>query len=256
MAKVDLEFEATWVFNEEWLVSLKSAVAKVFQGRGEVRVILEDDSKADYVMKTDLEDSLVVLHVNYAERSTFEELFHGSYIEAVLEHESRHLDTYNLTLAHDTLPAPRLLRQTAGEAAFRQLTAGFTDTLRERLKEICANCLMQPASLQKYLEFEFFKVREGWRDRRGLFKIPLIVMIAYIDTCGEMGGVPVPSQLPVLAAYFPRTSYDGLIYGQAQRVFRAVWNAVKTKQQTVDVSKETYELNELCFQQPEPTFQF
>jgi len=161
---------------------------------------------------------------------------------------------YDLILAHDVLPASRIVRQTAGEAAFRQLTESFTDILRDRLKEVCANCLMQPASLQKYLEFEFFKVRELWRDRRGAFKLPLILMLAYIETCGEMGGVRLPGQLPILAACFPRTAYDGLIYGQAQKVFHAVWNAVKAGQRTIDVSRETYELNEMSYQQPEPVF--
>jgi hypothetical protein len=252
---VDLDLQATWIFKAEWLASLKAAVAKAFHDRRGVRVVLEDDMTADYVMKSDIEDGLVVLHVNYAERSTFEEMFQGAHLEAVLEHENRHIDTYNLMLINDTLPAPRLLRQTAGEAAFMQLTASFTHILRERLKDVCANCLMSPTSLRRYLEFELFKVRESWRERRGLYKVPLILMLAYIHTCGEMGGLSVPSQLSVLAAYFPKISYDGLIYGQAQKVFRAVWNAVKAKQQTVDVFKDTYELNELCYQQPEPVFQ-
>jgi hypothetical protein len=251
---VDLDLQATWIFKAEWLASLKLSVAKAFEGRGEVHVILEDDPRANYVMKTNLEGGRVVLHVNYAEHATFEEIFRGAYLEALLEHENRHLDAYSLTLINDALPAPRILRQTAGEAAFRQLTASFTDILREHLKDVCADCLMSPTSLRKYLEFELFKMRESWRERRGLYKVPLILMLAYIDTCGEMGGLSVPSQLSVLAAYFPKISYDGLIYGQAQKVFRAVWNAVKAKQQTVDVFKDTYELDELCYQQPEPVF--
>ncbi len=251
---VHLDIQAPWDFGDLWLASLKAAVEKVFQNRGDVYVIIENDPKADYVAMGGLKRGMPILHLNYEERSTFEEMLH-SYLEAVLEHERGHIDCYNIMLKHDQLSAPRLFIRKEGKTTWGEHTKSFTNFLRDLLKDVEANCLMEPTSLSKYLEFESVKVLRAWRMFQVHSKVEIILLLAYIETCAEMGRVPVPSQLSVWAESLPETTEDRLIHTQAQRVFRAVWNAVKAKKQTVDVLEETGKLSDLCFQLSEPNFQ-
>jgi hypothetical protein len=250
--RVKTEFLADWIFEMQWLELLKNELSKRVPDRN-IRLIIEDNSSADYVMKINGKGDEVVFLVNIHERVSIETIFKQSYLDGVMEHEIKHLNP-NVTYQHDVIPAPSSIFRKHGIKAHNYYTKLLTDTFQNYLNEIYANSDMSIRGLHKYLEFEVYKLREVWFKRHSTLRIMWMLIIAYIEVCYNMIGDLIPSKLLPIVTTLRKRPIDASIYDQIKVTYKTMWNAVKSEQRNVNLLKETYELNELVWNQRNPFF--
>lgn len=240
---------AEWIFDPQWLEALR----KELGGRltKKAQIIIEKNPSADYVMRIDGSSDEVIFFVNINEKTSIETIFKRDYLEAIVEHETKHLNP-NVQFQHDVIPAPKLISRKHGIAAHNYFTKFLTDTFQNYLNEIYANSHMSIRGLQKYLEFEVYKLKEAWVQRHGTLRMMWMLVAAYIEVCYNMIGESTSSELRPITTTLRKHPIDKSIYEQMKVAYTAMWNAVKAGQRCVNLLKETYELNELVQKQRNP----
>jgi len=216
-----------------------------------VQLIIEDNSSADYIMKIDGTGAEITVWVDIHDRDCIETVFRHNYLDAVIEHETKHLNP-NVEFQHDIIPAPLSILRKCGITAHNDVSKFLTDIFQNYLKEIHANSDMSTRGLHEYLDFEVYKVRNVWPKRRGTFRTMWMLIMAYIEVCYGMIGELIPRELNTIIVTLRKHPIDASIYNQIKVTYVAMWNAVKAGQKKVNLLGETYELNELVWNQRNP----
>lgn len=238
-----------WVFDPQWLEALRNELTKRLTRKAQL--IIEKQPSADYIMKIDGSSGEVTFRVNINEKTSIETIFKRNYLEAVVEHEIKHLNP-NVEFQHDIIPAPKSIIRKNGIAAHNYFTGFLTDTFQNYLNEIYANSDMSTRGLQKYLEFEVYKLKKAWAKRHGTLRTMWMLVVAYIEVCYNMIGELTLGELHPILTTLRKHPIDKNIYEQIKVAYIAMWNAVKAGQKCVNLLEETYELNELVRNQRNP----
>lgn len=253
MTEVILTFQTPWAFEQQWLQRLRDAVAKTFQFAVRVHVIVLKDLGTDYVMKIESKEGAPTLYANCGSVHGFEMMFTGSFLNAVVEHESKHLEIVSYLFCR--LSAPNVFRRTQGEKTWQSLNQDLNALFEDCIRDVVANAFMSAESLSKYLEFELAKMTDEvklskcYEKRSGAaepwpLQIIQSLRVAYLHACLEMIG----QQLSALAEL--RTRYAGPIYDHARRAYRVIWKAAKAGQRFIDIRDETSKLSDVIFYFP------
>lgn len=248
--EIETKILAEWNFKPQWLDLLKSELTKRLRNKN-VQLIVEDSTSADYIMKINGSGVKVIFWVNIHDKTSIETIFKQSYLDAVMEHEINHLKP-KVKFEHDVIPAPTPILQKGGIVAYNNVTKFLTDIFQDCLKEIHANSYMSEKRLHKYLEFEIYKLRNAWSKKHRTLRMMWMLFVAYIEVCYKMIGRLAPSELHSIIATLRKHPIDASIYEQIKIAYMAMWNKVKNGQRSVNLLKETYELNELVRNQRNP----
>lgn len=247
--RIETKLLAKWVFDPQWLEVLRNELTRRLTK--EAQLIIEKIPSADYIMKINGSSGEVIFRVNIHEKTSIETIFNRNYLEAVVEHEIKHLNP-NVEFQHDIIPAPKSILRKNGIVAHNYFTRLLTDTFQNYLNEIYANSDMSIRGLQKYLEFESYKLKRVWTKRHGTLRTMWMLVAAYIEVCYNMIGDLISGELHPIITTLRKHPIDTSIYEQIKIAYIAMWNAVKAGQRCVNLLKETYELNELVRNQRNP----
>jgi hypothetical protein len=247
--RIKTKLLAKWVFDPQWLEVLKNELTRRLTK--EAQLIIEKNPSVDYIMKIDGSRDEVIFRVNINERTSIETIFKRNFLEAVVEHETKHLNP-NVEFQHDIIPAPKSILRKHGIVAHNYFTRLLTDTFQNYLNEIYANSYMSIRGLQKYLEFEVYKLKRVWPKRHGTLRTMWMLVVAYIEVCYNMIGELTSGELYPILTTLRKHPIDKSIYEQIKLAYIAMWKAVKAGQRYVNLLKETYELNELVQNQRNP----
>lgn len=248
--KVKTEFQSNWIFDPKWLEAFKNEICRRLPNR-KVWLIVEDKPFEDYIIMTDGRTGKVIVHFNMYDKEAIEAIFKGKYLDALVEHEIKHLEP-NLDFQHDSIPASESILLTKGVDAHREATKMLTDKFQDLLRDIYANSAMSTDGLKRYLEFEINKLKMVWPRVQGTMRTVWMLIGSYIEACYEAIGESIPSELTFISNSLQEDESNIAIYRQMKVAYSAMWKAVKSGQRNVDLKRETYKLNELVQRQRNP----
>ncbi len=172
------------------------------------------------------------------------------YVEAVIEHEAKHLNQFEWE--YTSLLAPASLR-THGREKYLLAEKLITQLYSDALSDAVAITLMSRRSAQRYLALicevhalEFISRRLTW------IKVSWMFIPALAESCAEVLQIPLLDDCGFLKERLLADQSDEEIYERMRRVFEKLMSAVLEGKQKVSLRKESLELAEAIVQQQKP----
>jgi hypothetical protein len=250
--RVKTKFLSKWKYDNKWLEAFKNEIIKQLPKR-KVWLIIENIPNEDYVIQISGKTGKVIIHFNMDPEMEIRAIFEKGYLEAVVEHEIKHLQP-NINYTHDFIPAPESIIDERGIITYNEIGQILTGEFRDFLVDVYANSAMSIDRLKKYLAYEIEKLKIALAkmgETKTIRTIWLLVA-SYIETCYEAVGEPIPDDLASLSRKLQEDESNIAIYNQMKVAYAKMWKSVKAGSKHVDLTQETYKLNELIKRQLRP----
>lgn len=169
-----------------------------------------------------------------------------AYVEALIEHEARHLNDFEWD--YTSLPLPRSLKVVAADGAElrRVLESHLNESYTDALADVASIALMSEENAERYLrllcEAAVLLLIQGRDDLKIAFYFPAAMAETFF-------------RLPDCSFIVERTVEDEVdrrIYEKLKSIFSRVARSVRAGVKRIDVRRESIELAELLYNQPVP----
>lgn len=254
LQSLGVKVSGSWPYKKEWLHSLLNTISQEFDPGTEL--VLEYRPDADYLALVVPHKKPVQLRFNTAPSERITALFEANYVRALAAHEAARVKVsewfpnfYNLVLS-DTA------RSELGAAYYEGMQLTLSGMLEDHLKDTSATALMTNELASKYVEFVSLDVLSAWsvRSEKHL-KILFMIVAGWVDVCAENLDERLPNGFRHIVAELTRDDFDRILYNRVKKTYETIWNQSRESSEPIafiDVTAETYELNELLRKQPDP----
>ena len=244
--KVIVKSPEKWVYPKNWLEALKIEFHRQLPNR-KIWMIIENNSKDDYVIKINGATGKITVRVNIGSKSEITTIFKKGYLQAVVEHELKHLQP-NINFLIDTIIPPESILETESISYYNELKQEFSSSYQDFLTDIYANSGMTQDGLKKYLEYEIDKLVIWWNDaqnKKWFFRTPLMLFISYIEACYVAIDEKPSKDLLLIANVIHDDETNTVIYNQMLKIYLTMWKSLTSGQIEVDLANETCTLHDL-----------
>jgi hypothetical protein len=202
------------------------------------RIVSENDPNKKYMLNIKRTGRRVTLSVNLACRHALDLMFNGSYAEAVFEHENAHLTPTRHSYWEVDPDSPLFPVRDVTLIRYRQ----FSNLLTEMIRDSIANAVLEPQTLQKFLEFEVCKIED--HEARFPFVIDNLLWLTEVKVCADMRHLSISGLEKNASAILRQGNVLQDIHKVAYALFKKAWLASEKASQEVDLSSETRTLRE------------
>jgi hypothetical protein len=200
--------------------------------------VTENDPNKKYMLRIKRNGRKVALNVNLACRHALDLMFDGNYAEAVFEHENAHLNSTKHSYWEVNPDSP--LFPVRREALIRY--SQFSNLLTEMIRDSIANAVLEPQTLQKFLEFEVCKIED--HETRFPFIIDNLLWLTEVRLCADMRHLSINGLEKNVSAILGQSNVLQEIHKIACGLFKKAWLASEKASREVDLFSETRTLRE------------
>jgi hypothetical protein len=207
---------------------------------GLTRIVTVNDPHQNYMLRIMHTGKKAVLYVNLAGRRSLDSMFSGNYAEAVFEHENAHFTTARTQDSYWEIDPANPLFPIRNDLRIRYYQ--FSSHLINMTRDSIANAMLEPKTLQQFLEFEVRKI--GDRQLRLPFVLDNLLWLTEVKLCAYMRHLSVSDLEKNISAILEQNNVLQEIHVIAYDLFKKAWLASQERSQAVDLTMETRTLRE------------
>jgi hypothetical protein len=246
-----LQVDGKWPYSEEDYNRLIEGIRKHFASFDRRLRLLLSHGFLPYVFAVEQKGKYVLLKVSI-DSPLLTTILASSYLDAVLEHERKHLD-----LTHEwkfvALKPPRYVYEIVGPEEYARVGYFMTSMLQDEISEVYAVGRMSDANSKKYVEYLNLELQRSWNRLVGITfsgtypKMLWMLPMARQDFLCKKCSVASSSVSQAVRASTNHGESDQTTYNYVERLFEEVWAQAKSASGIISIEKETRDLYDSLF---------
>jgi len=223
---------SVWPLDKPSYVTFEDAIKDIF-GKTNVNIDIVDIFNSGFLLYSELEPTPVIT-VNTNDSFMLKMLIR-KFLKCTIEHEYLHMFG-NGKWSFMSINCPHFVPDTYRKDIGEILNDGLYTMLN------CANVIIQQKQSHQYLDFEFEKLLYAIRNNHTLIRSLVLIQLGYLSGVGR--AVEWSKSLDSLKSKTITDFTDKIILKRSEHLFDCFCQFDRNKNEVIDISKESLELDE------------